>query len=108
MRRTAALCALLLAGCVSARIADLTLVSNQSVGRLPDPVARNVEGEDCKVNWTGSLFPSLDEAIDRAHARVPEGNALASVTVYFKRTSFILFVQNCYRVKGDVVHIAVD
>jgi hypothetical protein len=69
-------------------------------------VRRSVEGKDCVYRLIlipfGALVPNLEEAMDRALAKVPEGNVMTDVAIYNDVVSTLIFNQQCLRVKGDV------
>jgi len=93
----------LFAGCISARLGDLTLVSNQNVDTAASP-GRAVEGKDCIIDWFGAgVMPSLEEAVDDAQRQGGGGgNALSNVAIYFDQN---VFGKKCYRVKGQAIHM---
>lgn len=86
---------------------DLQLISSKNVDVDAEPIQRSVEGKDC-VYWLlgllplGSLIPNVEEAMDEAMAKVPNGNVLTDVAIYRDDFTFILVSQSCLRVKGDV------
>ena len=88
------------------RVGDLSLVSSQNVGLQPQVVRRSIEGKDCiytlLVIPIGGLVPNLEEAMDRALAKVPEGNVMTDVAIYNDVVFTFIFNQQCLRVKGDV------
>ncbi|MBI3767764.1 MAG: hypothetical protein HY271_04615 [Deltaproteobacteria bacterium] len=102
--------ALLSTGC-SLRMGDLTAVATMNV-RVPSaPLHRTVEGKDC-VDWLfmiiplGSIVPNVQEAMDRALAKVPEGNALTNVRLYNDPLVIpYLWLRNCLRINGEVVQV---
>ena len=98
MRFVTVLIAAAALGCASTRIADLTLVSNQNVPNVPDPI-RHVTGLDCSF-WTQ---PNLETAIDDAHRQVAKGNALANVGIFFDVQSYVLVTKQCFRIEADAV-----
>jgi hypothetical protein len=90
------------------RIGDLSVVSSENTALPITRIAATVEGEDCVfrllglIPISGSLFPNIEEAMDRAMEKVPNGNVMTSIAIYQDNTSFILASQLCTRVKGDV------
>ncbi len=84
------------------------MVSSQNTALPIRDIARSLEGEDCEIRLlgllpvSGSLFPSLEEAMDRALEQVPEGNVMTSIAVYSDVLNLFLVTQVCTRVKGDV------
>ena len=100
MRFVTVLIAAAALGCASTRIADLTLVSNQNVPNVPDPI-RHVTGRDCSF-WTQ---PNLETAIDDAHRQVENGNALANVGIYFDLQWYVLVTKQCFRIEADAVRV---
>jgi hypothetical protein len=89
----------------------MTALATHNVNIPSKPLGREVEGTDCiytvlGLPVSGSLVPNLQEAIDRAMAQLPEGDAMANVALYDDPTFYILGSSECFRVKGDVVKIA--
>ena len=98
--------ALLTGGCVQ-RIGDFTIASTKNVAYNPSPDRRGVQGEHCATRLLGliplgSFMPNLEEAVDDAMAKVPNGNAMTNVVTYTNVWTAIIVNQQCYRVKGDV------
>jgi len=109
-RLICAAAAFLLSGC-SFDMGTLTALATHNVNIPTKPIERQVEGTDCIYTFlgvpvTGSLVPNLQEAIDRAMAQVPEGDAMENVALYDDPTWYVLGSSECFRVKGDVVKIA--
>ena len=96
----------LLLGACSARLGDLQIVSTKNVALNPKPIQSGVEGEDCANSFIiiplGSIQPNIEEAMDRAMAKVPEGNLMTNVALYQDTLFTFIFNQTCLRVKGDV------
>jgi hypothetical protein len=92
-------------------IGTMTALATHNVNAPSSAVGRQVEGRDC-VYWvlgipvSGSLVPNLQEAIDRAMAQVPEGDAMTNVALYDDPTFYLVGGSNCLRVKGEVVKLA--
>ena len=100
------LVAMLALGCVT-RVGDFTIASTKNVAFNPTPDRRGVEGKDCVTYLLGliplgSFNPNLEEAVDDAMAKVPDGNVMTNAVTYVDSWTAILVAQNCYRVKGDV------
>jgi hypothetical protein len=94
------------AGC-SLRMGDFTAIATQNVRTPSQELRPRVEGRDC-VHWilfipVGSLIPNIEEAVDRALEKVPEGNAMANVALYQDPFFTYIYNRSCIRVKGDVV-----
>ncbi len=105
-----ALCALLLGGC-SMRLGSFTMASTKNLGNQYTALQRDVSGEDCThlilfIPVSGSLNPSLQEAVDRAVAQVPNGDMMTNVTVYRDILFTEIYTRECVRVDGDVVSTA--
>lgn len=100
----AAAAVLALAGCTS-QLGHTTLLTAESIDGIPDPVAHDVRGEHCQIQWTMDLQPRLQKAMQRALRSAGEGNALANTSIYYTRQTWILFNRNCLSVEGDVVEI---
>jgi hypothetical protein len=94
-----------LAGC-SFRTGDLSVVASQNVGLEPELIRRSVEGKDCAHMLLfipiGTLVPNLDEAMDRALEKVPEGNILTDMAIYNDLLFTYIYNRTCLRIKGDV------
>jgi hypothetical protein len=92
-------------GC-SFRTGDLSVVSSKNVGLQPEVIRRGVEGSDCSHMLLfiplGSMVPNLDEAMDRALEKVPEGNVLTDLAIYNDVLFTYIYNRTCLRVKGDV------
>ena len=99
--------ALLAGGCVQ-RIGDFTIASTKNVSYNPSPDRRGVEGKHCATRFlgliplSGSFRPNLEEAVDDAMGKVPNGNVMTNAVTYVSAWTAILVDQQCYRVKGDV------
>jgi len=104
----ALLIGLALAGC-SARLGNLTLLTTKNMGVTPKPVLQHVRGEDCVHQILGipigSLNPSIQEAMDRAIAQAPGGNAnaMTDVSIHQDILFLLLYSRICMRVDGSVV-----
>jgi hypothetical protein len=94
-----------MAGC-SFRTGDLSIVASQNVGLEPELIRRSVEGKDCTHMLLfipmGSLVANLDEAMDRALEKVPEGNILTDMAIYNDLLFTYIYNRTCLRIKGDV------
>jgi len=92
------------------RMGDLQIVSDKNVAINPEPIKRGVEGSSCIYFLLGlipvnGIVPNVEEAMDRAMEKTPEGNILTDVAVYSDVVYAILFSSSCLRVKGDVGRI---
>lgn len=96
--------AALLGGCTT-QLGHTTLLTAESIDGIPEPVADDVEGEHCQIQWTIDLQPKLQKAMQRALESAGDGNALANTSIYYTRQTWILFNRNCVSVEGDVVQI---
>ena len=93
-------------GCVQ-RIGDFTIASTKNVAFNPSPDRRGVEGKHCATRLLGlipldSFIPNLEEALDDAMAKVPNGNVMTNAVIYVEAWTAIIVAQQCYVVKGDV------
>jgi PBP1b-binding outer membrane lipoprotein LpoB len=100
------LSAVLLSGC-SIRLGSFTIASTKNIGYTYRPLQRDVTGEDC-VNMIlfvpiGTLNPNLQDAVDRAVAKVPNGDMMTNVTAYTDFLFTLVYNRRCVRVVGDVV-----
>jgi hypothetical protein len=89
-------------GC-STRIADFTTLSTKNiiakgVNVEALPKTRDVEGEDITFLGFGA---NLENAVDRALAKTPDGNLMINAVVYLEDK--VIFAG--FRVKGDVVKV---
>ena len=100
-----AIVALASSGCAY-RTGDLSVVSSKNVGLQPQLIRQRVEGRDCTHMLLfiplGSLVPNLDEAMDRALEKVPDGNVLTDMAIYNDVLFTYIYNRTCLRVKGDV------
>lgn len=97
----------LLAGGCTTRIGDFTIASTKNVAYNPSPDRRGVEGEHCATRLLGliplgSFMPNLEEAVDDAMVKVPNGNVMTNAVTYMTVWTAIIVNQQCYRVRGDV------
>lgn len=90
-------------GCMTYRVADLTLVSDNNVSGLGTPLAGAVQAEDCRFAAGG--WPSIDEAVRKAQDQVPAGNALTDVSISMRQELYILATRNCFIVRGKPVSV---
>ncbi len=108
MKRAVLLLAIaMLSGCTT-RIGAFTFASTKNLGVTYPPVQTGVEGEDC-VNMIlfipmGTLNPNVQDAVDRAVEKVPNGDMMTNVTVNEDMLITLLYNRNCVRVTGDVVN----
>lgn len=88
------------------RTGDLSVVASGNVGLQPEIIRRSVEGQDCTHFLLfipfGSLVPNLDEAMDRALEKVPEGNLLMDIALYQDQLFTYIYNRTCLRVRADV------
>jgi hypothetical protein len=103
-----AIAGLLASACVT-RVGDLSVMSPRITNLPTRSLDRRVEGMDCVyfallfLPVSGSLFPSVEEAIDRAMQAVPEGNIVTNVAMYVDSAGVPPLVhRQCIRIKGDV------
>ncbi len=98
------------AAACSLNMGTMTALATHNVNVPNRPIERQVEGSDCiytvlGIPVSGSLVPNLQEAIDRAMAQVPEGDAMTNVAFYNDPTFYIVGSSNCFRVKGEIVRL---
>jgi hypothetical protein len=95
-----------MAGC-SARLGNFTFVTTKNLGVTPKPLTRQITGEDCIHQILGipigSLNPSIQEAMDRAIAQAPSGNAMTDIAIHEDIMTLLLYTRICMRVDGAVV-----
>lgn len=88
------------------RLGDLSIASTRNVALNPSPERIRVEGRDCAhlvfFAPLGKWSPSLDEALDDALERVPDGNIMTNVAIYRDVLLLLVYNRTCWRVKGDV------
>lgn len=100
-------CLFTLSGCATVRMGSLTLTSTKNLGETYAPLQKDVSGENCVDEILfiplGTLNPNLQDAIDDAVAKVPNGDMMTNLTVHEDLLISILFNQRCVRVNGDVV-----
>lgn len=93
-------------GCAQ-RLGSLTLMSTKNLPLTPKPLAQKVQGEDCvhQVLFIpiGSLNPNLQDAIDKAIAQVPGGNAMTDLSIHEDILFLEIYNRICLRVDGNVV-----
>ncbi|MBI3767763.1 MAG: hypothetical protein HY271_04610 [Deltaproteobacteria bacterium] len=99
----------LLAGC-TVRLGDLTFASTKNLGYTYPPLARSVRGENCAYNILGiplgTLNPNIQDAVDEAVRKTPNGDMLINASFHNDILIAILYGYNCIRVDGDVVNTA--
>lgn len=91
------------AGCISLRLTDYTILNNKNF-TVPKNVqlGERVRGEDCKVSFLFFVgIPNLKEAIDEAIEK-GRGDILIDAVIYEKTTNYFLFIKHCYIVEGTV------
>lgn len=96
-----------LSACTTTRVGDLTMASTKNLGYAYRPVRANVSGQDCAQNilgipW-GSLYPSLEEALDRAVGQVAGGDMMVNAVAHRELLITLLYNRDCISVDGDVV-----
>lgn len=100
-------CVLTLSGCTTVRMGSLTLTSTKNLGETYVPLQKQVSGENCTDDILGiplgTLNPNLQDAIDDAVEKVPNGDMMTNVTIHKDLFVTIVFNQLCVRVNGDVV-----
>jgi hypothetical protein len=107
MRTICSLLSAPLLGCVFS-MGDLSLVASENVGLEPQIARRSVEGQDCVYTVLlfipiNGLVPNIEEAMDRAMEKVPEGNVMTNVALYSDVVMIpYIFTSTCLRAKGDV------
>jgi hypothetical protein len=101
--------ALVFVGC-SRRMIDFTIISSKNVDINTEARGAMTEGSDWS-HWllfipiNLNLYPSLEEAIDRAiEAGGPEYDALMDGVLYWKNYWALLFFGNGFRVRGIPVN----
>jgi len=72
------------------------------------PLQTRVEGEDC-VDMIlfipiGTLNPNIQDAVDRAVEKVPNGDMMTNVTLTEDMLFTLIYNRVCVRVTGDVVN----
>jgi hypothetical protein len=97
----------MLSGCTT-RIGAFTFASTKNLGVAYAPLQTAVEGEDC-VNLIlfipiGTLNPNIQDAVDRAVEKVPNGDMMTNVTLREDFLLTLLYNRACVRVTGDVVN----
>lgn len=92
-------------GCTT-NLGDLTIVSTHNVAVESETLQRNVEGEDCANMLLfiplGKLDPNLEDAMDMAMEKVPDGHLMANVAIYSEILFTYIFNRVCLQIKGDV------
>lgn len=101
--------ALVVSGC-SQRMIDFSIISSKNVSIATAARGSATEGEDW-AHWfliipvTGTMIPSLEEAVDRAiEAAGPEYDALMDGVVYMKHYWALIVFGHGYRVRGIPVN----
>jgi hypothetical protein len=96
----------LLSGCTT-RIGAFTFASTKNLGVAYPPLQTNVEGEDCTTLILfiplGTLNPNIQDAVDRAVEKVPNGDMMTNVTLNEDLLFTLFYNRVCVRVTGDVV-----
>jgi hypothetical protein len=97
----------MLSGCTT-RIGAFTFASTKNLGVAYAPLQTSVEGDDC-VNMIlfipiGTLNPNIQDAVDRAVEKVPNGDMMTNVTLNEDMLFTLVYNRVCVRVTGDVVN----
>lgn len=108
MRKAVLLVAIaMLSGCTT-RIGAFTFASTKNLGVAYAPLQTSVEGEDCVTIILfipiGTLNPNIQDAVDRAVEKVPNGDMMTNVTVNEDLLFTLIYNRRCVRVTGDVVN----
>jgi hypothetical protein len=96
-----------LSGCTT-RIGAFTFASTKNLGVAYAPLQTRVEGEDCVTIILfiplGTLNPNIQDAVDRAVEKVPNGDMMTNVTLNEDLLFTLIYNRVCVRVTGDVVN----
>ncbi len=97
----------MLSGCTT-RIGAFTFASTKNLGVAYPPLQTSVGGEDC-VDMIlfipiGTLNPNIQDAVDRAVEKVPNGDMMTNVTLTEDMLFTLIYNRVCVRVTGDVVN----
>ncbi len=108
MRKAALFLAIaVLSGCTT-RIGAFTFASTKNLGVAYAPLQTAVEGEDCATLILfiplGTLNPNIQDAVDRAVEKVPDGDMMTNVTLREDLLFTLVYNRVCVRVTGDVVN----
>ncbi len=100
--------AMLSSGCTT-RVGAFTFASTKNLGVAYAPLQTGVEGEDCVhfilyIPVSGTLNPNIEDAVDRAVEKVPNGDMMTNVTVNEDMLFTLIYNRVCARVTGDVVN----
>jgi hypothetical protein len=90
-------------GCLSTRLADLTIVSTQNVDfskLTPEVISSAKEVEGVALPWYGG--GDMEDAIEDA-LKKGGGNVLMDAVIYREVRSYVLWGRTGYRVKGRVL-----
>ena len=97
----------MLSGCTT-RIGAFTFSSTKNLGVAYAPLQTHVEGEDCVSVILfipiGTLNPNIQDAVDRAVEKVPNGEMMTNVTLNEDLLFTLIYNRQCVRVTGDVVN----
>lgn len=98
---------IMLSGCTT-RIGAFTFASTKNLGVAYPPLQTRVEGEDCVTQILlipmGTLNPNIQDAVDRAVEKVPNGDMMTNVTLNEDLVFTLVYNRDCVRVTGDVVN----
>lgn len=108
MRKAVLLLAVvLLSGCTT-RIGAFTFASTKNLGVAYAPLQTRVEGENCVsiilLIPLGTLNPNIQDAVDDAVQKVPNGDMMTNVTLSEDLLFTLIYNRRCVRVTGDVVN----
>ncbi len=97
----------MLSGCTT-RIGAFTFASTKNLGVAYAPLQTRVEGEDC-IDMIlfipiGTLNPNIQDAVDHAVEKVPNGDMMTNVTLTEDMLFTLIYNRVCVRVTGDVVN----
>jgi hypothetical protein len=97
----------MLSGCTT-RIGAFTFTSTKNLGVAYAPLQTSVEGEDCVTLIVfipiGTLNPNIQDAVDRAVEKVPNGDMMTNVTLSEELLFTLIYNRVCVKVNGDVVN----
>jgi hypothetical protein len=96
-----------LSGCTT-RVGSFTFASTKNLGVAYAPLQTRVDGEDCVTLILfiplGTLNPNVQDAVDRAVEKVPNGDMMTNVTLNEDFLFTLIYNRRCVRVTGDVVN----
>ncbi len=104
-------CVGLAAGCINARLGDLSIMSSKNIPMTGISVLKpNVEAKDCRTRifpFTNPpyIMPSVEDAADLAIEQAEGANSLVNSVTHLKAWNAVLVAQWCFHVKGDAARI---